>query len=128
MSAWVIALALVAVALLIILPKRQRLWRKHVREQSELHAAKLNALTEWLREPRIVDALVDYTPLTPAGIEALCRSLGSMDEGSLDNVLRERILASRNVRRVICHHVELAHQTPRFETMRALLAWSGKEL
>lgn len=127
MTAWVIALILVAVALPLLLARRQRLRRFSVRDRTPEHDAKVTALTEWLGVWKVRVAIQEFEGASFEAIDGIRDICGKMDEESLNNVLHERILKFREVRRAIAGHIARTHKVSRFEAMRALLEWAGKK-
>lgn len=127
MTAWVWAIALtLLVAASFLLARRQRVRRFSVRNRSPEHEAKVTALTEWFSTPKIRSVLRDYEGVSPHALDGLRDIIGRMDEESVDNVLREKVLGVRQVRQVIAHHVAKKHGVSQFEAMKALLEWAGK--
>ncbi len=127
MTPWVIALILVAVALPLVLARRQRLRRFSIRNRTPEHEAKVTALTEWLGVAKVRSAIREFEGASFEAIDGIRDIIGRMDEESVDKVLRERILVFREVRRAIASHVTRTHGVSHFEAMKALLEWAGKK-
>lgn len=99
--------------------------RAPLRVRTEDHEAKLNALSDWLSQPKIVRAILRSNWATGDGLKALTTTSGQLTLEEL-NVALENILADRAVRQVICEYVMRKHGLPQYRVMEGLLDYAGK--
>jgi hypothetical protein len=91
--------------------------------RSEEQEGMLEALQQWLREPKIVKVLVHRLKAEPAYLQELLDGSDALNVHELRAVMR-RILHDYTVRRVICAHIESTKGLPHREVMAALLDWA----
>jgi hypothetical protein len=90
------------------------------------HEGMLEALQQWLREPKIVKVLVHRLRAQPEYLQELLDGSDALNVHELRAVM-QRILHDYTVRRVICAHIESTKGLPHREVMAALLDWAQPE-
>lgn len=116
---WLAAMVFVGAALFVLLPRRLGHVSK-VPELSREHRSTINALNDWLSEPKVVATILEHRVATRQGLQGTLERLPSMTEAQVLGVAAV-LLKNRDVRGVVARYMEKAHGTPRKEVMEALL-------
>lgn len=120
LAVWLIWLGACAL-LALFLP----IWwnRKHkIHEHTAQHTVLRNALTDWLQQQRIVQAIHESGTYQGKHLQYAFESLPWMTEGQLRKTAAT-ILKDRMVRRVIAAYMEKEHGTDRATVLKALNEW-----
>lgn len=102
----------------------QKRSRQHVRNRSEEHEAMVQAVSEWLADDRVRQALYDSGDATPPGLQSIRDKIGEMDEAAVRKAVA--FLCHRRIpRRIIAKHVRRTRGLDEAEARGALLEWAG---
>lgn len=115
---WLLGFACL-VLLAILVRRRNRGRVLTVSNRSERQEAILAMLTEWLDEPRILEALLRSGRVSRNGLDAQRERMPIMTEAEL-MAMTAALLQDRNVRRVVAAHMVTRYRVSKEQAIRDL--------
>jgi hypothetical protein len=97
--------------------------KREIHERTDEQTTLANAMTDWLQQQRVVQAIVESGSFTAKELQFVFETIPWMTEGQL-RTAAAKILRDRMVRRVIATYMEQAHGTDHNVVLAALKQWS----
>jgi hypothetical protein len=97
--------------------------KRKIHERSEEQSTLANAMTDWLQQKRIVQAILESGAFTAKQLQFTFEAIPWMSEYQL-RTAAAAVLKDRMVRRVIAAYMEKEHGTDHNVVLQALKQWS----